>query len=159
MSLCYAAQDVSGTAPAPALRTKADRIARAREGVVITVDRKSTPKLKVLETSVFTRLPYYDPVKTTGYDPMHTIGGVIEDLFKCAAGNRITENQLQYEKEHNRWVCFLQAACSALCCRHRHFHDSAGRLAALVAQALCGVCRCARHEAAVFPHQRGPGLG
>lgn len=51
---------------------------------------------------MFNDLSYNNPVNMTGYDPMHTIGGVIEDTFKCLAGNRMNESMLQYEHEHNR---------------------------------------------------------
>lgn len=69
------------------------------------------------DSNVFWRLPYYwnlGPPVFSSYDGMHTIAGVMKDIFGCLTPTnrggtkggqaRITETVKAYETKHNRWV-------------------------------------------------------
>jgi hypothetical protein len=61
----------------------------------------SVAKQEELRPCVFWQLPYFDPTLMVSYDAMHTIAGVLKDVFTCMAGD-VSEHCLQYDKLVNK---------------------------------------------------------
>ena len=88
------------TTPSP-LRSEEERRRRAFIGVEVTVRQQHI--MKVRERCLLLKLVStgFQLTDSIGYDPMHTIGGVIRDIFKCLRGDRMTQRLLDFEKTVN----------------------------------------------------------
>lgn len=92
------------------LRSDDDRHKRAKEGVdvnVVYINGSGDVVSKTIrETCALLKLECtgFKLNLVVGIDPMHTIGGVIKDIFNCLAGKRMTEKLFKWERERNRCV-------------------------------------------------------
>lgn len=87
-------------------RSEHERQERAAAGVESTFsyfrDGVAVEK-KITETCVLLKLVScgFSLSQVIGFDPMHAIGGVIKDLFRCLRGGRMTEAMLRFEQKFN----------------------------------------------------------
>jgi hypothetical protein len=82
--------------PKPAARTL-DQL----RPTVDPVTGLKTPASDKLKHCVFWELPYFDPTIMASYDAMHTLGGLVKDLFMCMAAADSVNVQL-YERTINK---------------------------------------------------------
>lgn len=92
----------SQNAPAPAKRT-AEELRPTNSTNQQAAPRHSTSanQSEELRRCVFWKLPYFDPMLTSSYDAMHTLGGLVSDLFGCMAGEESEKVRL-YELQENK---------------------------------------------------------